>query len=573
MWYDTPTFHELLDATGDRPVRELIAQLDGCTGGKAGEIVATAGLNRATCNSVTRDQAERLLLAAREQAKQVNPKRLGAIGPDLYSGAAYACAHGSVVFGVRPKAAIPFAVEAWAAPTDGNTHLSASINRTPVTGGIYAARDKKNIEAFGCGLGDKVAEAPKHAQFIAHLNVITPYCPITSDGKEPDFNPFLDQIREAVGKAVRQAHRPKGGNGKTQKDIILDNLDAVIADVSGGGEFRFNARQLFYGLRPLVMEETGEELKIGNFTAIITDYEAERGEIPGMYREPRGSIYHPHKGETITLSTLMVESYERPPWLYNKVAYIEKEGASEALKAIRWPERHDCMPMSSKGFSTRAARDLIDKLAEDDEPTTVYAATDADAYGTMIYQTLQEETKARGARKIKIVHLGLQPWEAVEMGLQVETIERGKKRKPVADYVKAADKSGEHGRVPNSYAWEEWLQSHRVELNAMTTPQFIAWLDRKMIEHGDGKLVPPDDILTAELEERLDAKVRTAITERILREAGLEDQVGAALAVIERPSAGDLKDRIRRLFEGNPEREWRDPIEKAADDLSGGDVP
>ena len=95
--------------------------------------------------------------------------------------------------------------------------------------------------------------------------------------------------------------------------------------------------------------------------------------------------------------------------------------------------------MSSKGFSTRAARDLIDKLAEHDEPITVYAVTDADAYGSMIYQTLQEATKARGARKIQIVHLGLHPWEAIEMGLEVETVkvsnEGEEKRKAVADYV------------------------------------------------------------------------------------------------------------------------------------------
>jgi DNA topoisomerase VI subunit A len=58
--------------------------------------------------------------------------------------------------------------------------------------------------------------------------------------------------------------------------------------------------------------------------------------------------------------------------------------------------------MSSKGFSTRACRDLIDKLAEHDEPVTVFCAHDADAYGTMIYQTLQEATRARGARKIRI---------------------------------------------------------------------------------------------------------------------------------------------------------------------------
>ena len=153
---------------------------------------------------------------------------------------------------------------------------------------------------------------------------------------------------------------------------MLDNLDEVIADVSGDGEYRFNARQLFYGLRPIVMDEIGEELKIGNFTGIITDYESEYGEIDGMYREPRGSITHPHRDETITLGTLMVEEYERPAWTFNKLVYIEKEGANEALKAAGWLERHDCAVMSSKGFSTRAARDLIDKLAEHDEPITVF---------------------------------------------------------------------------------------------------------------------------------------------------------------------------------------------------------
>ena len=76
--------------------------------------------------------------------------------------------------------------------------------------------------------------------------------------------------------------------------------------------------------------------------------------MPGMYREPRGTIYHPHTGETIPLGTLNVASYERPIWTYNKIVYIEKEGWAEALKAARWPERHDCAVMSSKGFTTRA---------------------------------------------------------------------------------------------------------------------------------------------------------------------------------------------------------------------------
>src|SRR5262249_56804766 len=109
------------------------------------------------------------------------------------------------------------------------------------------------------------------------------------------------------------------------------------------------------------------------------------------------------------------------------------------LKAARWAERHDCMLMSSKGFTTRAARDLVDKLAEHDEPCTIYCVHDADAYGTMIYQTFQEATKARGARKIQIVNLGLEPWEAVNMGIEIEDVEAAKKRKAVAEYVLARD--------------------------------------------------------------------------------------------------------------------------------------
>jgi hypothetical protein len=279
-----------------------------------------------------------------------------------------------------------------------------------------------------------------------------------------------------------------------------------------------------------------------------------------MYREPRGSVYHPHRGDNIPLGMLTVEDYERPTWTFNKVLYVEKEGFSEALKDNGWPERHDCALMSSKGFTTRAARDLVDKLAEHDEPCTIFCVHDADAFGTMIYQTFQEATKARGARKVRIVNLGLEPWEALENGLEVEEVEKGEKRKPVAEYVLE--------REDGDY-WEDWLQTHRVELNAMTTPQFIAWLDRKMAEHGDGKLIPPADAVVQEFEERLEAEIRSAVTERILREAGLEHQIAEALDQIKRPSSTALLNGIKRLFKRSPQKEWRDHIEFVVAGLVG----
>jgi len=80
FWYDPVQFHELLLAHGSQPLRSLIAQLDGCTGGKAGEIVAAVGLDRRTCESVDRRQATALLETARKHARPVSAERLGFVG-------------------------------------------------------------------------------------------------------------------------------------------------------------------------------------------------------------------------------------------------------------------------------------------------------------------------------------------------------------------------------------------------------------------------------------------------------------------------------------------------------------
>ena len=70
-WYDGEAFFDLLQAAGNRSVRELVAELDGCTGAKAGKI-ATAFKGRA-CSSLSRAEAIALLEAAQQQARPVSP--------------------------------------------------------------------------------------------------------------------------------------------------------------------------------------------------------------------------------------------------------------------------------------------------------------------------------------------------------------------------------------------------------------------------------------------------------------------------------------------------------------------
>ena len=185
---------------------------------------------------------------------------------------------------------------------------------------------------------------------------------------------------------------------------------------------------------------------------------------------------------------------------------------------MKWPERHDCALLTSKGYASRAARDLLDSLGECGEELMFFCVHDADAPGTMIYQTLQEETKARPGRKAKIINLGLEPWEGLEMELEPENLvqdkNKSKKRKAVGDYIKAKNPE-----------YEEWLQTHRIELNEMSTPQFLEWLDDKMKEYGRGKLIAPDGVMAKELHDKAREKLKQTLTEAILLENDLDGQV------------------------------------------------
>jgi len=392
-------------------------------------------------------------------------------------------------------------------------------------------------------------------------NVITPYMPITTDGKAPDLGRMKSLLKDTISKAVRGLNRYESKNGidvpdrQSQKNAILSHLDDAMNQASGGGQYRYSIRQLYYAVRPYILSESGKELDYNNFVGVITNYEAEMGQdLPGVYRDPRGTLYHPHIHESISLGTLNVEKYQQPEWTFNKVLYIEKEGFFEILKEAKWPERHDCALVTSKGFASRAARDVIDLLGDSGEGLLFFCIHDADASGTLIYQSLMEATKARPERRVEILNLGLEPEEGRRMGLQVEKPEETKRAKPVAEYVSEEDK--------------EWLQDSRIELNAMDTPRFISWLDEKMEQFGQGKLIPPIEILTKELREGTELVVRETITAAILEEAGIDEKVDNRMKELEpvlEKHGKDLEKTIEKCLLSEPTRIWREPVKFLAE--------
>jgi hypothetical protein len=597
-WLDADHFAMLLRfAVGNVSVRAFLAELDGCTGSKVQSQIAAPFIRRAAA-SLTADEAAQLLLAAQNATRPPKAKTLCPLGRDAVIAAGYAMESGTFTEGAhRPTATLPFIVECWADaclpaerpdhPLIGSFYMNRTKAMAPFSGSVWHGHLNLNV-----GNASIMVPAPAGPHYDINVAITSPMFRLLSDGKAPDCSMFRAALREAIGTAAKKAGREIAAQMNASerqaaaaerrydreveqyeriadreerqqrqqkladekaarralpsiRDVVLQELPEAI-EIEAVDGYLFNTRRLLYRIRDKVLRRSGKELLQGTFEKIVTEIEAERGDLhPQLIREARGNFSVPHLGLTIPLGTLNVRQFLRPAWVFNKIVTIEKEDLRLMLHQAGWDERNDALLMSSKGFNTRAARDLIDKIAGTSEPLRVFGAHDADAAGTLIHHTLQHATLARGERAIEITDLGLQPWEGIALGLHVEKVppltnkDGTPKRRAVGDYVRQRT-----DRAPTGETWEQWLQHSRVELNAFTSAELIAWLDRKMEEHGAGKLIPPDDILTDGFGERMRTRAEQAVEAEIERRT--EKRVAAIKAARDEAGA-DIRAEIERI--------------------------
>jgi len=565
LWYDSDGFYEVLQAAKGSIVRHLIEQFEGCTGQNA--VTLAPPLAKRLATSLTRHEAETLLKKARVGRAPITIERLGRVGKEAFDTCLqYVSADG--VFDIQPKkgaiaGTIPFFLELWMTPrpeSGPKPRWLVHVNRSPVVGEIWCDVLRNEIAVWGCGL---TFTYPVDAvQYDFWLNIQTPYLPLSSNSKAPDLRALNDTVRTAVQSAVRKMqprHPVQKARPTTTKDFIIDKLPGAIAAMRGKNNYRYSLRQLFYAIRPEYLKNfNGKELNYNNYCQVVSAYEMELGrDLEGIYRDNRGTLYHPHTRESIPLGTLAVENYQRPEWTFNKILYCEKEGFFPLLIDTKWPEQNDCAILTSKGFASKAARDVLDLMGKTDEPLTFFCIHDADGSGTQIYEALQDGTRARPGRDVTIENLGLEPEEARAMNLEVEQFDRGKKRIPVAAYLSAED--------------TEWLQTNRVELNAMATPDFLSWLDRKLLAHHNGKVIPPMAILDRRLRKTMRDTLEEKIRIKLLETAGFADQVSDAIQSIE-PEVIRLQhalpDRIDARLQETPVEHWVQPVDRVAEQLA-----
>ena len=569
----------------------FVERLDGCTGSKGAQIAAYFGKGR-TCHSLSSAEGALLLTRLQETARQIKPESLGLLGADTYGGWAYAKQLGAFEHGSRePRAFIPCAVEAWV-QVDNRKGRQASItifaNRTPIIERVNVHRswqgDRKHpLVLSGPGLRETIDLPTGDCTII--LNITSPLIPISSIGKRPNLKVFSALISEAIRLAFNRGRsllppdpeepkeeKPKPQKPRSHKSLVLEHLDKAMALTSQNGTYVFGLHNLYYKVNELgrFHELTGKRLTKANFASIITDYEDQHGDITGMVRDARG-VFLSRSG-SFALGTKEAAAYRRPLWEYHKLLYSEKEDILRILDQAGWWQRHDCALETAKGYSSRAARDLIDKIADtsDREPITVYCLHDSDLPGSMIAQTLQEATRARGRRRIEIIDLGLYPWQAIKMGLPVEGISYDKPH-PVSEKVRSSTER--HPITGEAVNWADWLQHHRIELSALTPAKLIAFLDKEVERHGKLKVIPPADVAADHLRSWVESTVRDQERRRIMKE--VEEQTRKAadvrLALIipdKLPSADDLVETIRKAVTRNRKRHWTGVVSQLADDLA-----
>ena len=126
--------------------------------------------------------------------------------------------------------------------------------------------------------------------------------------------------------------------------------------------------------------------------------------------------------------------------------------------------------MSTKGMSTTAARLLLDRLAP--RIHKVLVLHDFDVSGFSIFGALGSDGRRyRFENNLPIVDIGLRPGDVETMALQAEP-----------GRPKAAGPAG-RARSRNTALPREKSSSsrtRRVELNAMTAPVFVGFLERKL---------------------------------------------------------------------------------------------
>jgi hypothetical protein len=286
--------------------------------------------------------------------------------------------------------------------------------------------------------------------------------------------------------------------------------------------------------------------------------------------DDRGHFTEPHTGRAFGLGTLNVRSYlaelddpsvtaaalgqakvetRGPSGNFGAVLFVEKEGFTPLFDRVNLGNRYDIAIKSTKGMSVTAARHLADEMCGRYN-IPLFVLRDFDISGFSIFGTLGGNNRRyRYKNSIPVADLGLRLADVEELGLQSETVSLGN-----ADVDKIRRRLGRNGATDAEI--EFLLTGRRVELNAMRSAQLVAFIERKLQEHGVTKIVPPEDLLDT-VYRQMERGRRLAEAVAKLDPINLEDF----------SSPVDLERRVREMLKEDPAIRWDAAVKAILENL------
>jgi DNA topoisomerase VI subunit B len=622
-WYDAGQLADLIRAEvaegrGGGPrktVRQLIAGFAGLSGKlKQKKVFEDADPPGEALEDLVRDSdvdhqaVHRLLDAMQAASRAIQPGKLGtlrqALGRRLQGrcGGSIALKQAAGYVGTVPFVLeVAFGIDAGAQEAGAPQDVICGVNWSP------ALRGTIPFPELGRALGENRIDWDDPVVLAVHLA-----CPLmrpTDRGKSrydlpPGIGAELERLVRLAAKDWKKAKlrsdrvsrqecerlRKAGKPDKVQlKEAAYRVMEQAYLAASDNGRLPANARQILYAARPRILEQAGRFWKhSASFTQrVLPDFMAENPELTkdwDVVFDARGHFEEPHTGRRIGLGTVEVRDYVGtwrdgidgelegltfgtscptcgPADRYRHALFVEKEGFDALLRRAAIAERYDIAVMSTKGLSVTAARRLVEDLSG--RGVAILVLHDFDKSGLAILHTLRNDTRRyRFAGKPNVIDLGLRLKDVQELRLADEPVvfARSLKKDP-----RICLKGYGATRAERDFLAREggppW-EGRRVELNALTSRQLIDFLERKLAEHGVGKLIPGEEALAQAYRLAYRKAAAQDAIDSVLRDiAKREVAVPASLA-------GKVADRLRK----EPARAWDDALAQiAAEDFGKGD--
>jgi hypothetical protein len=344
----------------------------------------------------------------------------------------------------------------------------------------------------------------------------------------------------------------------TLKDAVFEVLREAWQHATGHDQYPVSSRFLFYPVRKLIQRWTSKDLDYDYFSQdLLIEYQRQHGPLRGLYYDPRGVFYEPHSGKAIPLGTREVDAYQFPAWLYDKILYVEKKGVWPILQAAALAERYDMAVIAAEGYATEATRVLFAQ-ADKGQHYQLFVLHDADPDGYNIARTLREETRRMPGYAVEIIDLGLKLEEALGMDLGEEEWTR---RKALLQEVvlTGTERAYFEGRRAGHKSWI----CRRIELNALTAPALVAYIEEKLQRAGvRGKVIPPDDVLPRLTREAYRQRMDVWVDHTISAFVSL-DAIKARLAeeFESRLPLAEARSWIEQAFADSPRLSWREALD------------